>query len=68
MAATRVGGLKAAETNRKKNPDFYREIGRRGGLAKGPKGFAVMEKDKVRAAGRKGGKISRRTYVNRSTE
>lgn len=31
MAGNRTGGLKAAATNLKNNPNFYREIGRKGG-------------------------------------
>lgn len=31
MAGTREGGLKAAQTNRAHDPNFYREIGRIGG-------------------------------------
>lgn len=31
MPGTKVGGLKARETNLKNNPNFYREIGKLGG-------------------------------------
>ena len=46
MAGTRAGGLKAAANNLKKNPNFYRDIGRIGGSAeaKTPKGFAANPK------------------------
>jgi general stress protein YciG len=70
MAGTQEGGRKAAATNRVKygdgtkgRPDFYREIGRKGGkLSKGG-GFAYNI-DLAREAGRKGGKASRRTKTN----
>lgn len=39
--------------------DWYKEIGRRGGEAKVPKGFA-LDKDLAKWAGRKGGRASRR--------
>lgn len=46
---------------RKHGPDFYANIGRRGGSVSGiPKGFALMPIDKVKAAGHKGGTISKR--------
>lgn len=61
MAGTKLGGLKAAETNKKKyGSKFYANIGRKGGQACVPKGFALMDTDKIRDAGQKGGKISKR--------
>lgn len=66
MPGTRIGGQKAAKKNIKLyGPDFYRIIGSKGGQAKDgkPKGFAAMSIEKVKAAGRKGGKKSRRTGV-----
>lgn len=60
MAGNKWGGRKATQTNLKKDPDHYAKIGRIGGSAKVPKGFAVMDKEKVSEAGRKGGTISRR--------
>lgn len=58
---TREGGLHAAETNRRiHGDDFYRNIGRTGGLISRGGGFAAMPKEKVRAAGRKGGSASHR--------
>lgn len=60
MAGTVAGGKKAAATNLKKNPNFYKEIGSIGGRAKVPnKGFAANP-ELARIAGQKGGKISRR--------
>lgn len=59
MSGTVSGGLRASRTNKIKYGDnFYKQIGRLGGLAKVPKGFSMMPKEKVSAAGRKGGKVS----------
>lgn len=33
MAGTKIGGLKAAQKNLASNPNFYAEIGRKGGSA-----------------------------------
>lgn len=64
MAGTHAGGIKAAETNRKKyGESFYSNIGRKGGSAGNTGGFAAMPREKVVAAGRKGGLRSRRTGV-----
>lgn len=70
MSGTRIGGLKAAKTNITKfGEDFYVELGKKGaesyrerqklGIAK-PRGFAAMDKEKVRAAGALGGHKSKR--------
>lgn len=60
MCGTKVGGLKAAETNKKKyGEDFYVNMGRKGGLAQVPKGFSMNVK-LARKAGKKGGKTSKR--------
>jgi len=60
MAGTKVGGEKAAATNRSKyGTSFYARIGAKGGKATGLKGFAV-NRDLARKAGAKGGRISRR--------
>jgi hypothetical protein len=62
MAGTKVGGIRAAETNKRKyGPNFYKNIGSKGGIVQTKKGFALMSAEKVSAAGRKGGAISRRT-------
>lgn len=71
MAGTITGGKAAAQTNKELyGEDFYQRIG---GLnvaswvrnGRKPRGFAWMKlngyADKVSAAGRKGGTISRRT-------
>lgn len=67
MTGTRLGGVKARETNLKKHgKDFYRTIGRAGG-SKGAKdgvikGFAANP-ELAKRAGKIGGTISRRTGV-----
>lgn len=69
MSGTREGGLKAAETNRKKQgADFYARIGSKGGKLGTTGGFAsnIVGKDgltgaeRAKIAGAKGGKISKR--------
>lgn len=70
MAGTVEGGKAAGATNKSKyGADYYSKIGQMGakayrkrqkeGIAK-PRGFAAMDKEKISAAGRKGGSISRR--------
>lgn len=64
MAGTKAGGIKARESNLRKNPNHYIEVGRKGGQQRSPdKGFGSMDRDKVSKAGRKGGSISRRTGI-----
>lgn len=61
MPGTIGGGKKAAITTKRRNgEDFYKTIGRMGGLQKVPKGFA-LNKDLASRAGKIGGKVSRRT-------
>lgn len=63
MSGTKVGGIKARETNYMINgQDFYKRIGAKGGSVRGiAKGFAKnIELAKI--AGRKGGLISRREH------
>lgn len=60
MAGTSAGGKKAAEKNRAKNPNFYAEIGRKGGQMGHTGGFAANPA-LAREAGRRGGLKSRRT-------
>ena len=65
MVGTRIGGLKAAKKNKEwYGDDFYRLIGSKGGQQKRskPRGFAANP-ELARAAGAKGGSISRRTGV-----
>ena len=75
MAGNRTGGLKAAQKNLASNPNFYAEIGRKGGQASfathgSYKGFAQdieCDCDLIdgphfvkKCAGKKGGRISKR--------
>ncbi len=60
MAGTQNGGKAAAATNKKKyGPDFYARIGAMGGK-NGRTGGFYANRDLARAAGAKGGRISRR--------
>jgi general stress protein YciG len=65
MPGTKVGGQRAAETNKKRHgSDFYAKIGATGGK-KGRTGGFYANRELAREAGRKGGLISRRTSVKR---
>ena len=60
MPGTKIGGQKAAITNKKKHgEDFYKNIGRKGGRNGHTGGFA-SNPELAKLAGQKGGKISRR--------
>ena len=62
MTGSKLGGLKARETNIKLHGiDFYKRIGSMGGKAGDPskKGFA-SNIERAKKAGAKGGKISKR--------
>ncbi|MCD1275823.1 MAG: general stress protein [Candidatus Nanogingivalaceae bacterium] len=59
MAGTKVGGMKAAQKNLAKDPNFYAKIGRKGGQNGHTGGFAANP-ELARIAGAKGGRISRR--------
>lgn len=60
MPGNKIGGLKAAATNRRKyGDDFYKNIGKKGG-ANGHTGGFAANIEIARLAGMKGGKISRR--------
>ena len=60
MPGTKLGGQKAAITNKKKHgEDFYKNIGRKGGRNGHTGGFA-SNPELAKLAGQKGGKISRR--------
>lgn len=63
MAGTKKGGLKAAAKNLEKNPNFYAEIGAKGGRNGNTGGFAANP-ELARIAGRKGGRKSRRKPIN----
>lgn len=60
MAGTKDGGKKAAAKNKKLyGKDFYAKIGAKGGRNGHTGGFAA-NRELARAAGAKGGRISRR--------
>ncbi|MDD3481173.1 MAG: KGG domain-containing protein [Patescibacteria group bacterium] len=61
MSGTKGGGVKAADTNKKRyGKDFYKKIGAKGGKKTGvKKGFAANPA-LAREAGKKGGKRSKR--------
>ena len=60
MAGTKAGGLKAADTNKRKyGNDWYSRIGKIGGKNGHTGGFAANP-ELARTAGAKGGRISRR--------
>lgn len=59
MTGTRSGGLKAAIKNLKKDPDFYKKIGAKGGKCGHTGGFYV-NRELAKIAGAKGGRISKR--------
>ena len=61
MAGTVTGGKAAASTNKTRHgADFYAKIGAKGGR-KGKTGGFFANRELAREAGRKGGRISRRT-------
>lgn len=60
MAGTKAGGKKAAETNKAKyGPDFYAQIGRKGGRNGHTGGFAANP-ELAKIAGAIGGRKSKR--------
>lgn len=60
MSGTKAGGIKAAKTNLERHgADFYKRIGQKGGQNGHTGGFAA-NRELARAAGAKGGRISRR--------
>lgn len=62
MAGTKVGGQRAAATNKAVyGEDFYKRIGSMGGKKPyaGLRGFAA-DRERARMAGQKGGRMSRR--------
>ena len=61
VAGTEVGGIQAAKTNKSRHGrDFYSRIGAIGGRKSRGGGFAA-NRELASRAGRKGGKISRRS-------
>lgn len=68
MAGTKLGGQKAALTNKSRHgSDFYANIGRKGGQVKGTKGGFAANPELAKIAGAKGGRISRRRKVSDKT-
>ena len=63
MAGTKAGGLKAAQKNLARDPNFYAKIGRKGGKNGGFAANPAL----ARIAGAKGGRISRRTKKTAQT-
>lgn len=77
MAGTKAGGLKARETNYRKNgKDFYAKIGRIGGKRSTKGGFAsdkvgkdgLTGRQRAKLAGAIGGFKSRRTKKEKTDE
>ncbi len=62
MAGTISGGLAAAKTNLKNDPDFYKRIGAIGGTKSRNGGFWA-DRELARRAGAIGGRKSRRNKV-----
>lgn len=61
ISGTKIGGLKAREKNLASNPNYYIELGKRGGVAKNPKkGFGSKTPEERAEFGRKGGLNSRK--------
>lgn len=61
MAGNQTGGLKASKTNRERyGQDYYKEMGRRGGM-NGHKGGFASNPELARMAGAKGGRSSHRS-------
>jgi hypothetical protein len=63
VSGTKEGGRNAARSNKDRyGMDYYSQIGIKGGSVKGiKKGFATFSKEKISAAGRKGGYVSSRS-------
>jgi uncharacterized protein len=60
MAGTRMGGQRAAQTNKQRyGMNFYEVIGAAGGRASNTGGFA-KNRELAKIAGQRGGKASRR--------
>lgn len=74
MAGTKIGGKKAAATNKSKyGSTFYASIGAKGGKKGKTGGFAsdkpgadgLTGRERARLAGSKGGKLSRRSKATK---
>jgi hypothetical protein len=67
MAGTKIGGQKAAMTNKTRHGvNFYARIGAVGGAKSTTGGFAA-NRELARTAGAKGGRISRRRKTDATT-
>ena len=65
MSGTKIGGLRAAYTNKLRHGlNFYAEIGAKGGRNGHTGGFAANP-ELARIAGKKGGAKSRRTGISK---
>lgn len=63
MAGSRIGGLKAAATNKARHGEnFYKEVGRKGGL-NGHTGGFFGNSEFARICGKKGGRASSRKGI-----
>jgi general stress protein YciG len=68
MSGTRIGGLKARDKNIAKDPDFYRKLGKIGGVRGTTGGYAsnkigkdgLTGPERSKISGKLGGTISRR--------
>ena len=62
MPGTKAGSIKAVATILSKNPDHFKEMGRKGGSISRGGGFAAGEagRERARLAGSQGGKTSKR--------
>ena len=68
MSGTKIGGLKAAKTNKQRyGANFYEHIGRAGGTISRGGGFAKNRALAVEA-GRKGGQASRRRKAEQEAQ
>lgn len=62
MSGNKNGGIKARDTNLKRDPDFYSKIGQRGGLKSRGGGFAYGDHTLAKEAGSTGGKRGKRGF------
>lgn len=62
ISGTKSGGQRAKSVLLAKNPDHYKELGRKGGTAvhKSPRGFARMSFEQLSEYGKIGGRLSKR--------
>lgn len=76
MAGTKEGGIKAAASNTKRDPDFYRRIGQMGGRNGHTGGFAsnkvgkdgLTGRQRARLVGREGGLNGKRGPAKRKDD